>query len=911
MKKILISVLALSFSILFFNLVNAFFSLGSSFDLYSEIYSPSEILKGKLSFDLINEPSDSYLTAEINGKKYSLNIYDFLSSLKANFTCSPEACEDIYSVSQGPLRDITLQGSIDNYIGFKISEQSLGITQVIDPGLILNLMPAETFSSYCGEVPVEVDILDDGIVDWAYINPGNYCSNYVYSSCYTPSTDSIIMDYNDVYCQKISINPTSKLLVGADVIKMVDKPSKNLSLFVYDINSDIQSDSCTLNSYGISKDIFTKHECEVNFTIKSKDDYYLCIQTENNDEYRLRSEQKEAICGYSHVPNAYSLPIADFAVYARIAEISSFTGIKINSTEFSAQNPSKNLVSYINDYLSDKYNNDCGSGKECIIPIKIKSKKKVNIPQPPVVDELMQIKIRHGLTKIIDSFYKLKKEPFKISLPFQTFDLEKLNIQAPKDLGQYAIKMSIGYNYIAPLNGSASEGRKFSVASLPKIEELNPKNVFVSFKTPFIVNASSPLNISRYEWDFGDGIKENSSVPLIEHTYRDIGNYTITITVVDIENNNRTKDFPISVRTSRDMVEHTLKSKKDSISEFSLKLMSTPEFEREIISNLYNIDDMTDDLNSIEKSFNSKISNGNISDSDLYLIKGNLDILKIPIDIKTSLELKKTSYTVPSKNIRPEILSNIGAGKSGSEDSLKEAILSWQASNLDIKIEGRTKKAFFDDFSAEDLFTVLNIELNPLSSLNNVYFAAALPKGVDFSSVKFEKSYGQIDAGDAVGIKFDSLNSKEIITFAMPGNQEILMDVFASTDFSSLEEAKLTNCGDTLCDSGESYRNCPEDCKRTATAFTLIALFVLGGAVGVFLIWKFYASVYDLMLRKKLFKTREEYLNVLIYISNRLRSGKSSDDIRETLNKAGWNKNQLDFVMRKSLKSYKKVKKHD
>ncbi len=905
------SALIILSAVLFFNLVNAFFSLESNFDLYSEIYAPLEILKGKLSFGLINEPGDSYLTAEINGKKYPINIYNFLSSSNANFTCSPKTCEDVYSVSGGPLRDITLQGSIDNYIGFKISEQSSGITQAVDPGIIFSIMPNENFGSYCGEVPVEVDILNDGIVDWAYINPGNYCSNYIYSSCYTPSTDSIIMDYNDVYCQKTEINPTSKLLVGADVIKMVDKPSKNLSLFVYDINSDLQSDSCTLNSYDISKDIFEKHECEVSFTVKSKDDYYLCIRTENNDEYRLRSEQNEAICGYAHVPNAYSLPIADFAVYARIAEISPFTGVKINSTEFSAQNPSKNLVSYINDYLSDRYNNDCGSGKECIIPIKIKSQKKVTIPQPPVVDELMQIKIRHGLTKIIDSFYKLKKESFKISMLSQTFDIEKLNIQAPKDFGQYALKMSIGYNYIAPSNGSASGGKKFSVASLPKIEDLNPKNVFVSFKTPFLLNASSPINISRYEWDFGDGIKENSSIKLIEHTYENIGNYTITITVVDIENNNRTKDFQISVKTSRDMVEHTLKSKKDSISEFSLKLMSIPEFEREIISNLYNIEDMTDDLNSIEKSFNSKISNGNISDSDLYLIKGNLDLLKIPIDIKTSLELKKTSYVVPSKNIMPEILSNIGAGKSSSEDSLKEAILSWQASNLDIKIEGRTKKVSFDDLSTEDLFTVLNIEINPLSSLNNVYLAAALPKGVDFSSVKFEKPYGQIDAGNAVGIKFDSLNSKEIITFAMPGNQEILMDIFASTDFSSLEEVKLTNCGNNLCDGGESYKNCPEDCKRTATAFTLIALFILGGAVGIFLIWKFYASVYDLMLRKRLFKTREEYLNVLIYISNRLRSGKSSDDIRETLNKAGWNKNQLDFVMRKSLKSYKKVKKHN
>ena len=150
--------------------------------------------------------------------------------------------------------------------------------------------------------------------------------------------------------------------------------------------------------------------------------------------------------------------------------------------------------------------------------------------------------------------------------------------------------------------------------------------------------------------------------------------------------------------------------------------------------------------------------------------------------------------------------------------------------------------------------------------MDDVYFVAILPSGVKFRDVDFEKQYGQSDAGDAIGIKFTSLKSKEIITFAMPGNQEIIMDVFASSDFDSLDIVKSTNCGNTICDEDESYRICPEDCQPTTTAFTLIILFVVGGAVGIFLIWKFYTVVYDFMLRKKLFRTRDEYINMLIYI---------------------------------------------
>ena len=79
--------------------------------------------------------------------------------------------------------------------------------------------------------------------------------------------------------------------------------------------------------------------------------------------------------------------------------------------------------------------------------------------------------------------------------------------------------------------------------------------------------------------------------------------------------------------------------------------------------------------------------------------------------------------------------------------------------------------------------------------------------------------------------------------------------------------------------------------------------------IGIFLIWKFYAAVYDIMLRKKLFKTKDDYINVLIYVSHRLKSGYAVKDIRNTLEKAGWNKKQLDFALRKSIKSYKKIKK--
>ena len=910
MKKFIVFGLIIFFSLFSISLVNAFFGLESNFDLNKEIYAPSEKITGTMDFELINQESDDYITAEVNGKQHSRNIYELLEDSNANFTCNPEECEDSYSTSASSVHEITLLGNAENYIGFKIAEPVSGITSIVEPGLIFNLMPAETFQNYCGEIPVEIDILDDGVIDWVHDSPGTYCGNYQYSSCYTNSTDSVIMDSYDTYCQKISIKPSSKLLLGADVIKITENPLGKLILFVYDPNSQIQSDTCFLNSLEISKESFYSHDCEVNFNVKSAKDYYVCISSEKNNEYRIRSEQTGEICGYSEIPSVYEDKVADFALYVQTASITPFSGVKINSAEFSYKNPSRDLISYIDDYLSEKYDGDCGNGKECIIPIKISSKKGVKITKPPFSQELMQLNIKHGVQKTIDYFFRLDKKPFKIQSPLQRFNISELNISAPASKGDYSLKIKIGDDYLKPANGSAAEGKKLSVANLPIVESLNPNVVFVSMETNFMLNVSSPsgIAISEYKWDFGDGTNETSVINSVMHVYENVGNYTIAITVTDEEGNKIQETFEISVKTSKEVVGYAIESKKESISKFSSILMSLPKFERDILNKEYNTDSLNEEISLLENSFNKKAGNNN-SDENLYLIKKSLDELKVPEEIIASVKLGKTSRIVSSNSINPLLLSNLGAGKYKSGDKLEDSILAWQTSNLDIIIEGAVKTAVFDDSSKEDLFTLVNLELNPVSPLKDVYLVIMLPSGVSFKDIDFEKEYKQTDLGNAVGIKFSELNSMEIITLAMTGSQDLVIDVFASPDFDALEIVKSTNCGNTICDEEESYRNCPEDCTPAKITFTLISLILLGGALGAFLIWKFYAAVYDLMLRNKLFSTKEDYINLLIYISHRLKLGYNAEDIRKTLEKAGWSKKQLDFAFRKSIKSYKKIKK--
>lgn len=57
-------------------------------------------------------------------------------------------------------------------------------------------------------------------------------------------------------------------------------------------------------------------------------------------------------------------------------------------------------------------------------------------------------------------------------------------------------------------------------------------------------NSRSPVGqIDRYDWDFGDGQTETTANPLISHTYSQVANYTVTLTVTNSAGTSTTQVF--------------------------------------------------------------------------------------------------------------------------------------------------------------------------------------------------------------------------------------------------------------------------------------------------------------------------------------------------------------------------------
>jgi len=120
---------------------------------------------------------------------------------------------------------------------------------------------------------------------------------------------------------------------------------------------------------------------------------------------------------------------------------------------------------------------------------------------------------------------------------------------------------------VGTLNGSQSKPRYQQVKVVPP----NPVAEFSIWPNPAVINktvifdASASYdpdpegNITKYMWNFGDGTKENTTSPIINHTYTSFpgdkpgGAYPVTLTVEDSESLNDTATLEMAIVERRDV----------------------------------------------------------------------------------------------------------------------------------------------------------------------------------------------------------------------------------------------------------------------------------------------------------------------------------------------------------------------
>ena len=838
-------------------------------------YGPSEILTGTVKLNLTNTDADSNLTVKFGSKEQTIKLIDFLRKAEASFTCDTKNCSNSFTAS-APLatKEIT-----NNYIGLYIGSG----TNIIITNIAFNMTGFKADTSYCGSIPVKLDLLEDDRIDWQYMESSdNLCSSITYNEEAYNSTaaDSGYDITTTPYCEKIELIPGRRFDLGADI-----EGSSDAQLFM-SISNGLESESCETAFGNRCCEIISGNRCAVNYTVPETGDYYICIRIYSETEesgHKLSGETQAPNCGqFGSGAFECSQSSVDYAIFAQPYLFKPFIeNLPFDELSF-LEFTSDNLLEYVNSYLNEKYDANCTKG--CVIPIKLISNQNVQFSD-------LSFKYTSNLgSKTINNFYSAAKKSAKLNVSAE-IPLEIGGFKTPSSYGETSLKIT--------LDDLTLVDKKVIIEQVPKIESLSPLTVPAATAVSFSAVVTSPKNntISSYNWDFGDGISQITEIPSITHTYG-IGNFTLTLTVRDNQGLSAERPFSITVLEPKATVNYTLIQKKANLAKLTIALKSIPSWYSSLISKIIDTNQIKLEIAGIESKYNE-------INPDYVSLKLSLDDIFVPYKI-TDSKFESPMHSEPIASYAEE-LENSGL----EDEELNAKIKACNDANAVITAFYTIKTAT-DDIKTLDLATEYKIEVKGNYPLKDVYLIIA-PVSDD---AVFKSSYSEFEkqnVSDAAVFKID-LEKTNTIEFAVSGKKTAdEMIIFASPTLDNLNYvSEKTACGDGVCDKkmGEKYENCPLDCSKPygkAIAWVMLILAVV--AAGLFVIWKYYAVLYDKKLRAKLFDPIEDFHKLTFFIANEINKGKKIHELQKMLEEAGWKTSQIEYGLKKVKEQTKKMQK--
>ncbi|MBI5148711.1 PKD domain-containing protein [Candidatus Pacearchaeota archaeon] len=869
-------ILIILVGIAFLSLANALVITGAlnTFNLTKTSYAPGELLQGTMNISLRDELIDSIVkTSLIN---FQTKLIDFLNNTDLvagkDYICNPASCGSFYDVRGTPEKIKTIMSKI---VGPMVVGKNL---EIKPQALTFNVSAAETSSLIFTSSPVKIDLLNDGTIDWMYLDASDSFAAKLYSPCYTEvnATRDFLIDANG-FCQKINLPESSKFKINA-LVRKTGTAEGNLYVSLYDKEADYASDWCDMPEP--TSTTYSEISCIADFTSTGDGEYYVCIKdTESDYAYKIKGEttdekiSKEACPGgYRGLPQDASSDKADVAISVNAAYIAPFTKTLVFNSEEFDKTHSGTLREYLQDYISNKYGNDCITNK-CIIPINITSKISIRISN-------LDIAYCSGsLCETTEYMYDVVTSNAKIKMNYTMLPIQAANLSAPKTPANYTARVFIGDKEI----GTA----EITVEKVPIVVAITPKIIPAATPTIIIALVNSTFNVTKFEWTFGDDSSETTTSNTVSHTYTSTGTFKISVKVTDIRDKSSTSYFTVIAGSPKDMINSSITQKTKQVDDFVSTLNSYPDWEIPIIKQVAGIDGIKATINTAKTSFSTATT-----EEEYLQIMSTLSSLSIPVTISAVSTTSEFEYPVDPNKVDPDLVSKAGAGSYDPEktDEVRNAIAGWATDNLNIKLQGTVFDIKKED-KTDDYVSVINLKVNPKTSINDSFLIIL----ADYQKTKFADNYNQKNIDGYIAITLKSGNFE----FAIPGRIDLSdFDLFISPNFEDLGAGIVIECNDNgICESdlGENYKNCRVDCKPIGIGIFL----AIGLIVFVFILYLFLGWWYETKYESYLFKNRQDLANIILFVSNALNRGVDEKEMREKLKKAGWNGEQIEYAINK------------
>ncbi len=354
---------------------------------------------------------------------------------------------------------------------------------------------------------------------------------------------------------------------------------------------------------------------------------------------------------------------------------------------------------------------------------------------------------------------------------------------------------------------------------------------------------------------------------------------------------------------------------------------SAPINTREVYTDL-NLDQKLNQARSTLTAYKARIST--IQQSQLQRIHD--DINEILLTLPYALSVTKTL------NIEPYLVyDDVDEIYPDKSIAFKETIHDLN-SRIPKRLEAKLIKITYLSDNVEDYILVKNI-LTPENTLKDVSIIEVIPKSLATpETLEFFNLQPQIKTSGnylEAKISFDSLESsipavilyklhspnidlvKNIKTIILPNElkeKDIPFECGNSIcnpgeDYLSCPED--CHCGNKICESGEDETNCPQDCKSSTALIIFIILFVTALAGFGYYLYKnpslakkLKIELFKIFKKQSPFSSQEELKKIVNFIQNSKAKGYKTEKIRKALTDKGWSKEKINYAIKKAKQKY-------
>jgi len=845
--------------ILFLALVSLFLVMQvsfcfASFTLHNEDikrqYVGGEQISGKINLSLRSEPFNSSLKSNFIGES---KLIDFLiaNGLEegVHFNCTINGCGKFYS-AKSSISSEEIDNEKNLLVGFKIRDSDVYIRN-LDFSLSSNL------ESSCSQ-PLKIFILGE---NETFITNNNYVSNVCGSKnfgCFQNDLDSdsyqqAIIIQED-YCERISLNPSPAYIVGAEITASGNSSSLIFSLFN---DESEQLKSCSVTNIPLGKSTV---QCIINQSILERGDYYVCVSANSNkNEYQIRSEKEQEICGGAGL-NKNNRDYEIFAQAVAYAPIQNLSIAKAYRDIYKM-----NLGERADEYIADNYNRDCSKGDGCVIPFLITgASQRLNFENISLLYE------GSGAVFTKKELYMLEEKASLISTNNPVIlDISYANFTIPISSKAQNLQILLGEMplFKTDLKINITPGFGF---------DIYPTNAIVGIETNLFIVCSQ--NLTNIQWEFSDGTKRTTRENTLKHTFLNAGEYSLKVSATNQEGITFTKTFVIKAENVTKGAEILLNQSKERLNSLQRSMDLIGEENANLVKREVNITQIQNELKEIEEDY----KNASSEEEYIKVIKSLLN-LNIPKEVKVinsgefplSVGLANVDVGYVESLLNSSIISN-------KKDKFEDTLIYWNHNAFSGKVR-IDKIVLFENELDRTLFSIFNISVQPVAKLvNKTYLIVDYP-------------YEEIVSSSAKGFTLQSGISKGS-AFEIDDKKEIELVIA-----DEIEELGFYLAPDDLSVFGSEFVVGDEngDIIKSKLPTQKLILYVVLLIVGFFVVYIILQEWYKRNYEKHLFKNPDELYNLVHFINNSRKIGIVQEEIKKKLLGAGWSREQITYATKK------------